>query len=425
MGLAIGYLSVVHPKWAVGLLGAGVVVALVAKSPISIALLAAPASFNTGRLAIGHGIALPDIVLAIATVLSLPALARFGTPRGVSSVRRWFAVYFVAMAVIVVLHPSSRSFGEAFHRTLLVAGALNVGAWIYLEGKSRLALRLLIATAAVVGIACIVWSAAHGFHGPAQPLSLNKNYVGSVLGLSILVLLAAPDEIRMPPSWRYGAFVAMGGGLAATHSRAAMLSLAVGVLVWFFRTHSDYRKRSFMIAAVIAIALSTYAVFLLKAEASNKVATQNTNSLAVRSKTESATVDLWRTSPIVGVGIYYFNDPKYQQMNHFLVAPTNLFVEALAEGGIVLFVGLAIFNVGALSVLLRYRNSLAVAGLALVADRIAHGMVDIFWTAGDASLPWIIAGMGLAQAVESKRTPHWDLDDAGLATSHLLHSEQG
>jgi hypothetical protein len=91
-------------------------------------------------------------------------------------------------------------------------------------------------------------------------------------------------------------------------------------------------------------------------------------------------------------------------MNRFLVAPTNAVVEALAEGGIVLAAGFIVFNVGAISVLLRYRNPLAVAGLALVADRLAHGMVDIFWTAGVASLPWLIVGMGFAEAVVKEPT---------------------
>jgi len=405
-------LSVHQPKLAVALLGVGIVAGIVARSPVSIAVLALPVSFNTGRLSIGHGIALPDIVLLLATILSLPALARLGTPQGVTYIRRWFAVYGVAMAVIVVLHPSGRSIEEAFHRTILVVGALNVGAWIYLEGKSKVALRLLLVVASVVGLICIIAGAAHGFHDPAQPLSLNKNYVGSVLGLTLLVVLAAPDDIDVPPKWRYLAMLLMGGGLVATHSRAAMLALVIGILVWFFRTHSNYRKRSFIIAVIIAAAVLTYAAYLLKAEVANKVATQNTNSVAVRNKTESATIALWRTSPIVGVGIYYYNDPAYQEMNKFLVAPTNLFVEALAEGGIVLFIGLAVFNVGALSVLFRYRNPLAVAGLALVADRLAHGLADIFWTAGDASLPWIIVGMGLAQAAVSGR----DADPA----SHVL-----
>jgi hypothetical protein len=137
---------------------------------------------------------------------------------------------------------------------------------------------------------------------------------------------------------------------------------------------------------------------LVSGQVSDKTATQNTNSVAVRNKTEDATIALWRTSPVVGVGIYYYNYPQYQEMNRFLVAPTNAVVEALAEGGVVLAAGFIIFNVGAISVLLRYRNPLAVAGLALVADRLTHGMVDIFWTAGVSSLPWLIVGLGLAEA---------------------------
>jgi hypothetical protein len=413
-GLAAGFLAVKQPKLAVALIGLGVLLALIARSPVSIALLAAPTSFNVSRLSIGHGVALPDIILIIATLLSFPALARLGTPRGVTNIRRWFAVYAVAMAVIVVLHPSGRALEEAIHRTLLVVGALSVGAWVYLEGKSRLALRLLVGVAVVVGLACIVAGAAHGFRSPAQPLGLNKNYVGSVLGLSMLVLLAAPGDVDMRQSWRMVSLVAMGGGLAATHSRAAMLGLVVGIFVWFFRTHSDYRRRSFIFAAVLAVGFLAYAGYLVQSQLANKTATLNTNSVAVRNKTEEATLNLWRTEPITGVGIYYYNDPYYQQLNTFLVAPTNLVVEALAEGGIVLAAGLITFNVGAISVLLRYRNPLAVAGLALVADRLAHGLVDIFWTAGNTSLPWIVVGMGMAQAAVKGRRGIPDATDEGL-----------
>jgi hypothetical protein len=402
-GMAAGFLAVRQPKLAVALLGTGALLALIARSPVSIAVLVAPTSFNVSRLSIGHGIAVPDIVLLLATVLSFPALSRLGTPRGVTSVRRWFAVYVVAMAAIVVLHPSGRAFGEAFHRTLLVGGALSVGAWVYLEGKSRLALRLLVGVAAAAGVLCIIVGAAHGFRQPAQPLGLNKNYIGSVLGLSMLVALAAPGDLQIKQKWQYILLVAMGGGLAATHARAAMIGLVVGIFVWFFRTHSDYRKRGFVFAAVLAVGFVAYASFLVQGQFANTDATKNTNSVAVRNKTESATINLWRTSPVVGVGIYYYNNAYYQGVNRFLVAPTNVVVEALAEGGIVLASGLIIFNIGAIAVLLRYRNPLAVAGLALVADRLAHGMFDIFWTAGDSSLPWFIVGMGMAQAAVTKR----------------------
>ncbi len=190
-----------------------------------------------------------------------------------------------------------------------------------------------------------------------------------------------------------------------------MVGLVVGIFVWFFRTHSDYRKRSFIIAAVLAVGFLTYASYLVSGQVANKQATQNTNSVAVATRRRVRPLRLWRTSPVVGVGIYYYTDPAYQEMNRWLVAPTNAVVEALAEGGIVLAAGFIIFNVGAVSVLLRYRNPLAVAGLACVADRLAHGMVDIFWTAGNSSLPWLIVGMGMAQAAVMGRTATGESED--------------
>jgi hypothetical protein len=398
-GLTSGYLAVREPKLAAVFIGIGIVLALIARSPISIAVLVAPAAFNVSRLSIGHGIALPDAVLLIATLLSFPALARLGTPRGVTNVRRWFAVYLVAMIVIVLVHPSGRSVVEVFHRTLLVDGAVGVGAWIYLGGKTRLALRLLVGVAVCVGAVYFIFAAAHGFRSTsAQPLGLDKNYVGSVLGLSMLVVLTAPSELDLQPSWRYAALAAMGGGLVGSHSRAAMVGLVVGIIVWFLRTHSEYRRRSFFIGSLLAAGFLTYATYLVSGQVAHKLATQNTNSVAVRNKTEDATIALWRTSPVVGVGIYYYTDPAYPEMNRWLTAPTNAVVEALAEGGVVLAAAFIVFNVGAIGVLLRYRNPLAVAGLACVADRLAHGMVDIFWTSGNSSLPWLIVGMGMAEA---------------------------
>jgi len=227
----------------------------------------------------------------------------------------------------------------------------------------------------------------------------------------MLVVLTAPSELDLQPSWRYAALAVMGGGLVGSHSRAAMVGLVVGIIVWFLRTHSEYRRRSFFIGSLLAAGFLTYATYLVSGQVADKLATQNTNSVAVRNKTEDATIALWRTSPVVGVGIYYYTDPAYPEMNRWLTAPTNAVVEALAEGGVVLAAGFIVFNVGAIGVLLRYRNPLAVAGLACVADRLAHGMVDIFWTSGNSSLPWVIVGMGMAQAAVMGRAATGDSED--------------
>lgn len=398
LGLSAGYLSATHLKAALILFGTGLVVGFFAVSPVSLALLCLPAVFYTGRLSVGSGIALPDVMLLIATVVSLPALARLGMPAGASNVRRWMLVYVIAMLATLAVHPSARGLVEVGHRTLLVSGAIGVGAWIYQQGKGHTALRLLLFSGVVVGLLCIGVGALHGFTRPAQPIDLNKNYIGSILGLTIVATLGAPAELGLPQLLRNAALVVLGGGLAATHSRGAMLALVGGVLVLFFRTHSDYRQRSFRMGAVVAIAFVALGGFLVKDQLANVQASKTTNSVAVRNQVEAEATTLWHSSPIVGVGVYYYELPHYQALSHFVQAPTNAVVEALAEGGVVLMVGFLAFHIGAVGVLLRRANPLAITGLAMVVDRFIHGMADIYWTAGTTSLPWIVVGMGVAQA---------------------------
>ena len=124
------------------------------------------------------GVSLPDVVLLIATLLSLPALARLGTPIGVTKLRRWFCVYLIAMIAIVLIHPDLKGLIEAGHRTLLVVGALSVGAWISIEGYTRLVLRLLIGVAVPAGLIYFVAGVVNDFSPSVSLLGLNKNYIG-------------------------------------------------------------------------------------------------------------------------------------------------------------------------------------------------------------------------------------------------------
>lgn len=409
-GLGIGFLAVNDRKYAVLLLGLFVLLALLARSPVLLAALVLASVFNTTRVSLGNGISLPDLVLGMAMVLSFPILARMKTPAGLSGLRRWFLVYAGAMLISCVAHPRYEGFIEIGHRAMLVLGAAGVGAWIYTEGRARFALRLFYGLAVVFAFAAIVAGAAHGFHHPAQPLKLNKNYLGSILGMALLVGIAGADEVKIPPQVRNFSLLLLGGGLAATQSRLSMIGLGVGALVWAIKSRPrmarDSRGRRkvsklgfLVIAAVIAVAATS-----LNSQFGNKEATKNTNSIAVRNLTEKATRQLWHQSPVIGNGVYYYyHNPALTDQNIYLVAPNNSIDEALAEGGIVLAAAFIIFHLGALRVLFRSRGTLAVLGLALVVDRIVHGMGDIYWTAGTAALPWVVAGMGLAQSAELRK----------------------
>lgn len=424
-GLGVGALAVNDRKYALLLLGALVLLTILARSPVMLGVLALAATFNTSRLSVGHGIALPDLMLLASMFLSFPALARMRTPPGLSALRRWFLVYLGAMVVATVAHPRSTGFIEIGHRTMLVVGAAGVGAWIYAEGKAQLALRIFYGLALVFAILAIAVGAFHGFHGPAQPLHLNKNYLGSILGMALLTGIAGADEIRIPGVLRSYSLLVVGGGLAATQSRLSMLGLGAGAIVWAIRSRPHLarngrsRRRVSKLGMVVVAGVVALAAVSIESQLSHKKATKNTNSVAVRTLTENATRNYWRQSPIIGNGVYYYyNNPALLAENRYLTAPDNSIDEALAEGGLVLAAAFILFHLGALGVLFRSRSTLAVLGLALVADRILHGMGDIYWTAGNSSLPWIVAGMGLAQSAGLRRGEGRQPDDPESPLSH-------
>lgn len=415
VGLGAGFFAVGHTKTAVVLVAAVALLGIVARSPVALACLALPASFDTSRLSLGNGISLPDVVLLGATFLSFPALARSETPKGLFALRRWFLAYAAAMLIASVAHPRYEGFIEIGHRALLVLGAAGVGVWIYDEGRARVALRLAVAAATVLGVAAVIAGAAHGFHHPAQPFGFQKNFVGTMLGLSGLLVLAGSDELALAPPLRSFCILFIAGGLAASQSRLAMVSFGIGILAWALGTkgaavrRAVKKRRVSVLAVVISIGFLVFAGILIKDQLAHKQASKTTNSVAVRNQIESATRAYWRQSPIIGNGVYYYyHNPSLQAQNSDLVAPNNSIDEALAEGGVVEAAAFVTFLLGGMWVLWRSRrySPLALVGLAMVLDRVVHGMGDIYWTAGDASLPWIVAGMGLAQAAHARLGHH-------------------
>jgi hypothetical protein len=64
---------------------------------------------------------------------------------------------------------------------------------------------------------------------------------------------------------------------------------------------------------------------------------------------------------------------------------------------------------------------LAAAGFGAVAGLLAHGMVDIYWTAGTVTLPFILMGMGLAHEPANQINQAAGDPDSGEAGSKVVH----
>jgi O-antigen ligase len=208
----------------------------------------------------------------------------------------------------------------------------------------------------------------------------------------LLVLLAAHRHFGLSQRVLVMCAVLLLGGLIASHSRGAMVALGAGTLIWFFREARRASPKLRVAAIVAAVGIAIFAGTSVWNELHQAPGTHS--SLTVRSAVEKETRALWIHHPWTGVGLRFFKTPRYAGYQ----APNNVFDEIAAEAGILGIFGFAVFVIGSLVGLGRLRGDLATAGLCAVAARFTHGLFDIYWTGGTTTLPWIIAGMGLASA---------------------------
>jgi hypothetical protein len=75
----------------------------------------------------------------------------------------------------------------------------------------------------------------------------------------------------------------------------------------------------------------------------------------------------------------------------------------LATGGIIGLLGFLVLIFGSLRLLWRLPAAAGTLAFAVLLSRVIEGQFDIFWVSASGSLPWIIAGMGLAAASRIRR----------------------
>jgi O-antigen ligase len=277
---------------------------------------------------------------------------------------------------------------------VLLGGSLLVGAWIAREGKIRPALRWLAFISCIVAAATVFQAARHGWLH-SSVFGLNKNFVGSLLAAVLVVVFIARDHLALPTGWWVVALGIIGGGVIASHSRGGALAASVGLFVAFVLTGRLHKRGTKVLAVLVAAGLGVFVYTTVRSQLDHPQTVVSTSSIGVRFNVERVTRNIWRTSPIYGVGLKYFNT---QQYGPFAQAANNVVDNELAESGDIGLAGfVALQGVVLFAGLRRGRKEpLAAAGFGAVAGLLAHGMVDIYWTAGTVTLPFMAMGMALA-----------------------------
>ncbi|MCW2616785.1 MAG: O-Antigen ligase [Frankiales bacterium] len=397
---AAGVISVLRPSLSLVIVLGGVVLAAVSQQPVILAVLAVPAMFGAVDLGVGGGLGVSDAVLISASALALPALMRTHVRGATSPVMCLLALYLALLLPSLAANVNAAAVLEWVHRAVLVGSALVVGAWIRAEHRERSALRAITAAACVVAASAVLGALKNGFE-PVFPLIYHKNYAGTLLALVLVLVLVLPHVVALRGVLRPLVLLLLTLGTLATQSRGALLGAALGVLIWFFSPGSgpSATGKTRILGLLVAVGFGTFASFSVQQQLT--AANLETNSAGVRFDVEAATRDLWRDSPVVGVGLRYFNTGDY---GRFVTASNNALNSEMAESGIIGTTGFVVLHVGTVIVLVKRRQSpLAAAALAVFSGQLLHGMVDIYWSSGLTPLPFLVAGMALADRdVESR-----------------------
>ena len=331
-----------QPILAVAIAGGALALGLTLLDPIAIPTLAVPALVVVNRFgAAGLNMSLSDVVLAAAFV---PAVLLCHRPvsRELATIVGLNGVYQFTTLLTVIVNPYAANLIEWVHAWLLVSGALFVGWAVGRGGRGPLAIKLLLAACAVIGIGTLATAVpeyARGHFGPVYPtwpFPMHKNFAGPMLALAAVLVYLRPAWFRWRThrsGWLLAFFLVTA---AITQSRQAMLGLVVVFFLVVVRRRVD-RRRSRFVLIVVATVIGTVGIMVQdQLQSGNRF-----NSTLQRLNWFAESIQVWLTDPWLGVGLRWWYTDRFAT----LFQPPNAELEVLTSAGVIgLIAFLALFG---------------------------------------------------------------------------------
>jgi hypothetical protein len=365
--------------------------------PMAIALMATPVLFISDRLGLGgSGLSASDVALAAAFGTAL-LLGQRPYSRPLRTMLILNLIYQFATLFTVIINPYTANTIEWFHAWLLISGALVVGWSLGRAGYARLALSLMVVAALVIAVGTLgtgLLQYAGGDFGevyPAWPFPMHKNFAGTVMAFMALTVFVNPDWVDWTRSVRTAVFWALLSAIIMTQSRQAIIGLVVAIIFVVLRRGVHGRSR-------FALLLFIPAVWLITTTVIDQVESQNKfNSFYQRIDWVREVYAFWKQSPIFGHGLRYWYTDVASRFQ-----PPQAELEVAASAGIVGVIGFAAMWIGFFVVLWRVDPRFGTLAIAVIGSRIIQAQFDLFWVAGQVSIPFVIAGICLgAQALDA------------------------
>jgi hypothetical protein len=381
---SLGVLVVHDDRIALALAALLLLVGVFAADPILLVVIALPGIFLLQRVG-GGGVNLSaaDLLVFLGAMVGLLHVRWREAPH----LRQFLLgviIYEAVLIVVVGAHPNRYDILEWFHRLSYVGGSVLVGWVIARSGRVRQAFWLYFAAAAVIATITLEHAITLHFH-PAQWGLYQKNAIGAMMWVVVVVAQLNPPWAGLRP-WqsRWVKYLCV-AALLASQSRQSWVVL-IGVLLLAYLLRPDMRRRAkLMLLGLVPLAVLTYYTFARAFKDNPKF-----NSVAIRLDQYRGDIAIWHLSPLLGVGMRFYNLPQYAVAGG---VPPSVIMENLASTGVVgsiAFVVLVVLTIRAvLKLPLEYRT----LGLVVLTGHYVEGLFDIFWVGAYAAAAFIIVGL--------------------------------
>ena len=403
-GVAVAINGLAGMAVAVVVLAFGIFVA----DPILVAVLVLPAGILVQRVGgSSTNLSVADLVVFVGAIVCL-FHTDWARARHLKRFLRGIVWYEAVLVLVVIAHPFRGDIIEWFHRFSYLAGSTLVGWVVGYHGRARQAIRLYLWGASILALVAVEHAISLGFQ-PAQWGDYQKNAIGAVMWVAIVVAYLNPPWVRIPKVESRVVLVVCLVGLLACQSRQSAI-LVVVALATAALLNSEIRGRAKMIIFIaVPILAIVYESFVLAFQNNPQF-----NSVAIRVGQINAAINVWHTSPVLGLGLRFYNLPQYID----ITAPPNSLFDNLASTGVIgslAFFFLVFVTMRSMNALPRIYGTL---GLVVLLAHYVDGLFDIFWIGALSIVPFVIAGISLGTAdadPHNERVPDLLAEAAGNA----------
>jgi hypothetical protein len=121
------------------------------------------------------------------------------------------------------------------------------------------------------------------------------------------------------------------------------------------------------------------------------------NSVFQRINWLQDSVGIWLTDPVFGVGLRWWYTDRFEAP----FQPPNAELEVLTSAGVLGVLCFLLLMIGAIVVLWKLPPVYGTLGAAIVLSRFVQGQFDLFWTAVQVSVPFVVAGICVGAAAQA------------------------